>query len=191
MQSSQITMPFIKEASPTDVTPDFPEGKYPILLADPPWRYDFPVSNSRKVENHYPTMTLDDIKTLEVPSADDAALFLWTTSPKMEQGFEVLEAWGFQYKAMAVWVKTGCMGMGIWMRQSAEYLLVASKGSMKAPKPTNRQENVIYANRAAHSQKPVEAYRIIEAMYPDLPKIELFSRNSRDGWDSWGLEAQG
>ena len=186
----QTTMPFIKEAQPTDETPDFPEGKYPILLADPPWRYYFPVSNSRKVENHYPTMLLEDIKSLEVPSADDAALFLWATSPKLEEGLEVIEAWGFQYKAMAVWVKTGCMGMGYWFRNSVEFIMLAVKGDMSTPDPTLRQENVIYAKRAAHSQKPVEVYKIIETMYPELPKIELFSRNSRDGWDSWGLEKQ-
>ena len=191
MQSSQITMPFIKEASPTDVTPDFPEGKYPVILADPAWRYDFPVSNSRKIENHYSTMSIDKIKSLEVPSADDAVLFLWATSPKMTEAFEVIEAWGFQYKAMGVWVKTGCIGMGFWMRQNAEYLLVASKGNMKPPKPSNRQDNVIFEKKGIHSRKPSKIYTLIENSYPDLPKIELFARNERDGWDSWGLEAQG
>ena len=186
----QTTMPFIKEAQSTDETPEFPEGKYPILLADPAWRYNFPVSNSRKIENHYPTMTTDEIKALEVPSADDAVLFLWTTSPKITEAFEVVEAWGFCYKALAVWVKTGCVGMGFWMRQNAEYLLVASKGNMKPPEPSNRQDNVIFAKKSVHSRKPAEVYTLIENSYPNLPKIELFARNSRKGWDSWGLEKQ-
>ena len=186
----QIVMPFIKQVTQGDKAPEFPKGKYPILLADPPWRYFFPVSNSRKIENHYPTMEIGEIKSLEVPSADDAALFLWATSPKMTEAFEVVEAWGFRYKALAVWAKTGSTGMGYWFRQNAEYLLVAAKGNMKAPEPSNRQENIIYAKRGSHSRKPVEVYTLIENSYPDLPKIELFARNSRKGWDSWGLEAQ-
>ena len=189
MSEEQTTFNFIKKATADDETPEFPVGKYPIILADPPWRYNFSASNNRKIENHYPTMPLDEIKALDVPSADDCVLFLWTTSPKLEEAFEVIEAWGFQFKSMAVWIKSG-YGPGYWYRHKAEYIMTCSKGNMKPPKPENRQENVIFAKKGPHSQKPVEIYKLIETMYPGLPKLEMFSRNSRKGWDSWGLEAQ-
>ena len=184
----QITFDFIKQATQDDETPEFPEGEYPVILADPAWRYDFSISESRKIENHYPTMELDTIKALEIPAADDCVLFLWTTSPKLLESLEVLEVWGFTYRSSIIWVKTGAKGCGYWVRSAAEFLLIASKGDIKPPKPSNRQDNVIHAKRGAHSQKPVEVYSMIEKMYPDLPKIELFARNERNGWQSWGLE---
>lgn len=173
----------IKELAPLDGT----HGKFPLILADPPWRYDYSISESRKIENQYPTMTLDDICTLPVQNVtgDDCVLFLWATSPKLQEAMEVIDAWGFTYKTCAVWDK-GKIGMGYYFRQQHELLLVAAKGNLPVPLPEDRVSSVISAPRGKHSEKPVEVYEIIERMYPDLPKLELFSRKEREGWKAWG-----
>ena len=73
-------------------------ASYDVIYADPPWSYNFSRSESRKVENHYPTMTLDEIKKLSIPAEDNAVLYLWATSPKLPEALEVMTAWGFAYK---------------------------------------------------------------------------------------------
>jgi N6-adenosine-specific RNA methylase IME4 len=164
-------------------------GVYPVLLADPPWRYDHPISDSRRIENQYPTMSIEEIINLDVPSitAYDAILFLWVTTPMLEKGLKVLNAWGFSYRTSMVWVKPS-VGMGQWVRQRHELLLVGVKGNIPTPKGSNKPDSVIEAPREEHSKKPEIVYEIIERMYPELPKIELFSRNKRDGWEAWGFE---
>lgn len=163
---------------------------YPVIYADPPWRYDYAESSNRQIENHYPTMDLNDICALPVPeiATKDSILFMWTTSPKLRESFDVLDAWGFEYRTCAVWDKQK-IGMGYYFRQQHEILLVATKGEIPAPPVESRISSVISIEREAHSKKPDEFYQIIEAMYPSLPKIELFSRNKRDGWEAWGNQS--
>ena len=107
------------------------EKTYPLVYADPPWQYEHSVSQSRDIENQYPTMTLEQICDLPVSelSAQDAILFLWATSPKLEESMRVIESWGFMYRTCAVWDKQK-IGMGYYFRQQHELLLVATKGSM-------------------------------------------------------------
>jgi N6-adenosine-specific RNA methylase IME4 len=161
--------------------------KYNVIYADPPWKYDYSVSSSREIENQYPTMELEDICNLPINdiAADDCILFLWATSPKLLEAIKVIEAWGFNYRTNAVWVKDK-IGMGYYFRQQHEILLVANRGNIPAPEPEARVSSVIEANREEHSKKPEIVYQIIENMYGDLPKIELFSRKIKDGWDTWG-----
>jgi len=163
-------------------------GTFPVLLADPPWRYEHAVSDSRKIENQYPTMTLEAICARQVPATDDAALFLWATSPKLTEALSVVSAWGFTYRTCAVWDKQK-IGMGYYFRQQHELLLVATKAKMITPPPAARASSVIQAPRGKHSAKPEAVYTIIEAMYPDFPKIELFARQAREGWSAWGNQA--
>lgn len=170
----------------------FDGGRYPVLLADPPWRYS-QVVPSRAVERHYPTMALDDIKALgaraDWPAADDAVLLLWATSPKLGEALEVLAAWGFEYVTCAVWVKDK-VGLGYHFRQRHELLLVGRRGQLAAPEPWARPDSVIDAPRGEHSAKPELVYGLIERMYPDLPKVELFARGDRPGWAAWGHRVQ-
>lgn len=161
---------------------------YPVIYADPPWQYGFSKSDSRKIENQYPTMTLDEICDLEVPASDDAILFLWTTSPKLEDSFKVVNAWGFEYKTCAVWDKQK-IGMGYYFRQQHEILLVCKKGDIPAPDPANRPGSVFSFKRDKHSAKPHEVAEMIEAMYPEFSKLEIFCRSPRDGWDVWGNQS--
>jgi N6-adenosine-specific RNA methylase IME4 len=161
-----------------------------VLLADPPWRYEHSETRSREIENHYPTMSLDEICALEVSelTTESAVIYLWATSPKLLEAMRVLEAWGFEYRSCLVWVKDK-IGMGYWARQRHELLLVGTKGKMPTPPPESRPDSVITAPRGEHSAKPVEVYELIERCWPTLPKLELFSRTPREGWDRWGHEA--
>lgn len=165
-------------------------GPFPILYADPPWRYDYAEDTSRQIENHYPTMPLDDIKKLDIPAADDAVLFLWVTSPKLVEGIEVMEAWGFEYRTSMVWIKDR-IGMGYYARQQHELLLIGKRGSLPVPDPEDRPSSVVHASRGEHSAKPDEVYELIERMYPLRERCELFQRRPRDGWSGWGNQAEG
>jgi N6-adenosine-specific RNA methylase IME4 len=167
------------------------DRKYPLILADPPWRYDFSMTATRSVERHYPTMSLEEICSLPVSdlAAPTAVLFLWVPPPILENGFAVIKAWGFSYRTSAVWAKDK-IGAGHYFRQQHEHLLLATRGDMPAPPPHVRSSSIIEAPRGAHSEKPIAVLELIERMYPDLPKIELFRRGPpRKGWKAWGNES--
>lgn len=160
------------------------EKKYSVIYADPPWRYDFSRSKSRSIETHYPTMSVEEICDLKVPCAKDSALFLWATSPKLPEAFDVMEAWGFDYLASMVWDKK-IIGMGYYARGRHEHLLIGTRGNIAVP---DLQETVYAERRTTHSKKPYRFYQIIEDMMGDVPRIELFARHKREGWDVWGTE---
>lgn len=172
----------------------WPSDKYAVLYADPPWRYEHPPigSSSRSIENHYPTMTLEEICALPVDSLvhENAILFLWATAPKLAECFDVIDAWGFTYRTCMVWVKDR-IGMGYHARNRHEILLIAKRGQLAPPDPSNRPDSVLEAPRLEHSAKPHDYYDLIERMYPGLPKIELFSRSPRAGWAAWGNQTGG
>ena len=165
----------------------FPDKKYQIIYADPPWRYSFSSTKNRKIENHYDTMTLNDIKTLSVPSADNAILYLWATAPKLLEAIDVIKAWGFTYKTHCIWDK-GLIGMGYWWRGQHELLLVATKGSISPPEQKDRESSVYFEKRGKHSKKPEHFREFINKAFPEYSKIELFARQKTDGWDVWGNE---
>ena len=166
------------------------DTRYPVLYADPPWRYEHAESDSRAIENQYPTMALDDICALPVTdlATPDAILFLWATSPKLAESMRVIESWGFTYRTCAVWDKQK-IGMGYYFRQRHELLLVATRGSIPTPAPGDRAASVIVEPREEHSAKPTKFAELIEAMYPTLPRIELFCRSPREGWAVWGNQS--
>ena len=165
----------------------FPDKKYQVILADPPWRYGFSKSSSRKVENHYDTMKLKDIMELKVPADSKCVLYLWATAPKLLEALKVMTAWGFQYKTNAVWDKK-LMGMGYWFRGRHELLLIGTKGKISPPEPSKRVPSVLEYVRTKHSKKPVEVREMINEWFPNFKKIELFARERISGWDAWGLE---
>ena len=164
--------------------------RYSLLLADPPWRYDHVKTESRAIENHYPTMQLAEICELPINDicSDDAILFLWATSPMLIEAGAVIKAWGFTYRTCMVWVKDR-IGMGFYVRQQHELLLIATRGSIPTPAEADRPSSVIEAPRHQHSEKPAAVYDIIERMYPAMGKLELFARAPRAGWDRWGNQA--
>lgn len=172
---------------------DLPTGtRYPVIYADPPWRYEHPpMGGNRVIENHYPTMPLEEICALNVSAlaGDDAVLYLWATAPKLAECMTVIEAWGFVYRTNLVWVKDK-IGMGYYARNQHELLLVARRGELPPPKEADRLSSVVHADRVEHSAKPAVFHELIERWYPNLPKIELFSRAPRSGWDAWGNQAE-
>ena len=163
--------------------------KYQVIYADPPWQYNFSKSNSRKIENKYSTMTLEEIKTLPIADIceDNAVLYLWATSPKLLNALEVMAAWEFKYKTHSIWDKE-IIGMGYWWRGQHELLLVGTRGKFSPPEQKNRESSVYREKRSIHSKKPIHYKNKIDEYYPTCSKIELFAREMTDGWDSWGNE---
>lgn len=174
------------------------EKKYQIILCDPPWRYNFCKDNKDKIENHYPTMTLEDICNLKVPSEDNAVLYLWATAPKLLEALEVMKVWGFKYKTQAMWDK-GWIGMGYWFRGQHELLLVGTKGKFSPPIPTLRESSVYMEKKSKHSKKPQYFRDLLNRQFPDKTKLEMFARKpntliedpSWRGWDVMGDEIDG
>jgi len=168
--------------------------RYPVIYADPPWRYENPPmgGTNRSIENHYPTMTLDEICALPVSdlATEDALLYLWATAPKLAECMKVIEAWGFEYRTNIVWDKMK-IGMGYHARNQHELLLIAKRGEIPPPPVGKQPASVIRIPRGKHSAKPEEFHEIIERAYPELSKIELFSRSPREGWASYGNEVPG
>jgi N6-adenosine-specific RNA methylase IME4 len=166
--------------------------QYSVIYADPPWRFE-PYSREtgmdRAADNHYPTMTLDEIKALKIPAAPDCVLFLWATVPMLPEALEVITAWGFTYRSHFVWVKNRA-GTGYWNRNQHELLLVGVRGSIPAPAPGKQYSSVIEANVGTHSAKPFHFTEMIEELFPNLPRLEMFARGEvSGGWDGWGNEA--
>lgn len=168
--------------------------KYNIIYADPPWSYDLKVGQGI-ADEEYETMPIEEIKALPVADMADenAVLFLWVTFPMLKEGLEVIKAWGFEYKTCAFnWIKLNkdgspFFGIGHYTKSNSELCLLAVKG--KLPVKSNKISQVLFGRKDKHSKKPYGAYSRIEALYGDLPRIELFARHKRQGWHVWGKEA--
>ncbi len=168
------------------------EKKYRVLYADPPWRYnDRRDGNTTGAEDHYPTMTITELCDLSIKrlAQDNAVLFLWTTSPLLEDSFKVINAWGFKYKTSFVWDKVK-HNMGHYNSVRHELLLVCTRGSC-TPDNAKLFDSVQEIERNdKHSEKPERFREIIDTLYTHGPKIELFARKSVKGWDVWGAEVE-
>lgn len=191
-------------------------NKYKIIYCDPPWSFETysDKGKDRSAENHYQTMTLEDIKKLPIKNiADtDAMLFMWVTFPLLDKSFEVMKAWGFTYKTCAFnWIKANKtadltkinvqkdikMNLGYYTRANSELCLLAEneqtdlvllgRKGKTLPRKSKAVRQVIISNIREHSRKPDEVYKGIEDLF-DGPYIELFARNERENWDCWGLE---
>ena len=167
----------------------FPNKKYQIIYADPPWKYEHPPigASNRSIEKHYETMAIEDIKNLEIPIGDNGVCFLWATAPKLKECIDVLECWGFTYRTCLVWDKE-IIGMGYWFRNQHELLLVGLKGKFSPPEPHLRISSIWRERRSRHSEKPHRLREWINKCFPNSPKIELFARHKAKGWDAWGNE---
>lgn len=170
--------------------------KYQIILADPPWDYrDKALAGNRGAICKYPVMTIQDICNLPVGvvADDNCVLFMWVTMPKLNECFQVIKTWGFEYKTVAfTWIKrnkitpTWFMGMGRWTRANAELCLIATRGKPK--RISASVHSIIDTPIEGHSKKPHEVRKRIIQLIGDLPRIELFAREKTDGWNVWGNE---
>jgi N6-adenosine-specific RNA methylase IME4 len=167
-----------------------PEGPFELVYADPPWRLPGSPTSSRAVENHYPTMPLEEIKAIKIPAAENSLLFLWGVNSMTPEALEVMSAWGFSYLTNFAWCKDR-RGLGQYNRCQHELLHLGRRGEFAPPPTKRRQSSVIEARRGRHSEKPASVYELIEAMYPHASKLELFARGTpRPGWAAWGNEAE-
>jgi site-specific DNA-methyltransferase (adenine-specific) len=179
---------------------NFPNKKYKIIYADPPWQYGFFRNKGRKVSDPkfkitpYEGMNIEEIKNLPVRtiSEKDSVLLLWVTLPCLQWGLDVITAWGFEYKTTAfTWVKRNKSGIGFftglgnYTRANAEICLLATRG--KACKVLDKTiPQICDSPLKKHSKKPDEIRKRIEKLFGDLPRIELFARTKIFGWDVWG-----
>lgn len=170
-------------------TSSLPDAKYRVIYADPPWKYDNTQPDYHSEQrDHYRVMSLEDISGMEVTELceDNAVLFLWVTSPVLQDAFKVISSWGFKYKASFVWDKVK-HNMGHYNSVRHEFLLVCVRGSCQ-PDVRKLFDSVVTSESTGHSEKPAVFYDIIETLYPHGKKLELFARKERDGWDSHGNE---
>ena len=158
--------------------------EFPAIVIDPPWRYENTITRGA-AEDHYPTMSLDELAELELPATDNAHLYLWVTNGFLREGFDLLDAWGFTYKACLTWCKPQ-IGMGNYFRNSTEHVYFALRGSL--PTEANNIPTWFQADRTRHSAKPESFYDIVEKSSPG-PWLEMFARRRRLGWHTWGNEA--
>jgi N6-adenosine-specific RNA methylase IME4 len=166
-----------------------PTQKFSVIYADPAWKFKVwsETGALAVADNHYATSELEAIKALDVASiaAVNAAMFLWATAPMLPQALEVMAAWGFAYKTHFVWAKDK-FGTGYWNRNMHELLLVGTRGDVPIPAPGTQWDSIVDAPRGAHSEKPEIFYELIADYFPSWPKVELYARERRAGWASWG-----
>ncbi len=180
---------------------NFPDKKYKIIYADPPWRYeDKALAGNRGVGLKYDLLSIDELKKLPVSDItdNDCILFIWGTWTHNKEVHELIESWGFEYKTVGfVWVKKYLngktfLGMGRYTRSNTEYCLIATKGSTQRLDAGISQ--IIESTPKNHSRKPDIVRSKIIKLVGDLPRIELFARTKIHGWDTWGndekLQAQ-
>jgi len=160
-----------------------PQGQFSVILVDPPLEYNINIRGSP--DAHYDVMTLESICKMKIPSAKNCMLFLWATASNLIQAFQVLEAWGFIYKTHLIWVKDK-IGTGHYFRGQHELLLLGRKGNISVPEEKDRPSSVLHAPRTTHSKKPEQVHTIIERMYPKQKYLELFARQTRKDWETWG-----
>lgn len=173
------------------------KGTYRVIYADPPWRYNDKLAVSKDggregygpAQAHYPEMTLQQVCDLPVKEivAPNAVLFLWVPVPLLEQSFAVIHAWGFQYKTCYIWDKVK-HNMGHYSSVRHEQLMLATRGSC-TPDTTELLDSVVSIRRERHSEKPDWFRRMIDTLYPNGSRIELFARGKEhSGWQRWGNE---
>jgi N6-adenosine-specific RNA methylase IME4 len=177
------------------------QSRFATVLADPPWQF---VNRTGKIApehrrlSRYGTMTLQEI--MELPVSDvarpTAHLYLWVPNALLPDGLAVMKAWGFTYKSNLVWHKvrkdggSDGRGVGFYFRNVTEIILFGARGkNARTLAPGRRQVNLLATRKREHSRKPDEQYKIIEECSAG-PYLELFARGTRNGWATWGNEAQ-
>ncbi len=163
---------------------------YRTIVADPPWRYGSQSGTASRghARNHYGTMTLDEIKALDVAdmAAKDAHLWLWGVNQLLDEAFAVCRAWGFKPLTVATWCKPG-PGVGYYLRNNTEHVVLATRGKPMVPE-TKALASWFQWPSQRHSQKPDAFYDLVEQISPG-PYLEMFSRRARFNWDTWGNES--
>jgi N6-adenosine-specific RNA methylase IME4 len=172
---------------------------YKTVLADPPWRFknrSGKVAPEHKRLSRYETLGLEEIMEMPVSlvAGDNSHLYLWVPNALLPDGLEVMKAWGFQYKSNLIWHKVrkdggpDGRGVGFYFRNTTEIILFGVRGGIRTLNPGRSQVNIIRTQKQEHSRKPDEMYNIIEKCSPG-PYLEIFARDTRPGWDTFGNQA--
>lgn len=162
-----------------------PEGKFQVIVIDPPWGYDDTYNpEKRRGTIPYPSMALEELKEIDLPAADDSILFLWTTQSRIWDTKELLEAWGYEYRAILTWDKE-LMGIGLFFRMQCEFCIVGIKG--KPIWNATDVRDIIRETRTTHSTKPEAFYQMIDKHCVGR-KLDYFARKQRKGWEVYGNE---
>ena len=176
--------------------PDLPQSRFDVIYADPPWDYKGQLQHAGVgsgdtggAVRHYPTVKLEDLKRLPVwrISKLDCLLFMWSTSPHLDQAIELGKAWGFEWATIAfVWDKVR-VNPGFYTLSQYELCLVFKRGKIPTPRGARNVRQSVVSERTEHSRKPDEVRRRIDLMFPVQRKIELFARQELEGlWTGWG-----
>ena len=175
--------------------------KFSTILADPPWQFQNrtgKMAPEHKRLSRYPTLKLQEIKDLPVEAIaeDRAHLYLWVPNALLAEGMQVMENWGFKYKTNLIWYKIrkdggpDRRGVGFYFRNVTEMILFGVRGkNIRTLQPGRSQENIISSRKREHSRKPDEQYDLIESCSWG-PFLELFGRGTREGWTTWGNQAE-
>jgi len=173
--------------------------KYDIIYCDPPWDYKGQVQHAKKGEpttggaiKHYSTLALSDLKKFDIPSicSDDCLLFLWSTSPHLDQAIDLMKSWGFAWATVGfAWDKQK-VNPGFYTMSQVELCLIGKRGRIPQPRGARNIRQFVSQARGEHSAKPAEVRTRIEQMFPTQRKIELFARAKVAGWDAWGDEIE-
>lgn len=189
------------EVPESDLLRKVGQAKFSTILADPPWQFQNrtgKMAPEHKRLNRYETMDLSAIVDLPVNqvAADVAHLYLWVPNALLPDGLRVMEAWGFKYKSNLIWHKvrkdggSDGRGVGFYFRNVTEIVLFGIKGkNARTLAPGRSQVNLLATQKREHSRKPDEFYSIVESCSPG-PYLELFARGSREGWTTWGNQAE-
>ncbi len=174
--------------------------KYKTIYADPPWQFQNrtgKVAPEHRRLNRYETMSLDEIMAMPVAEVTDdkCHLYLWVPNALLPEGLAVMSAWGFEYKTNLIWEKVrkdgqpDGRGVGFYFRNVTEILLFGIKGgNNRTLQPGRSQVNLLRTMKREHSRKPDEFVSLIESCSPG-PRLEMFARGDRVGWDMWGNQA--
>jgi N6-adenosine-specific RNA methylase IME4 len=173
------------------------QGQYQCIVIDPPWFYRLR-SNDKTHRNRIPyrPMPTPEILALPIPDLCDKSgcvLWLWFTNNHMLEASQCLQTWGFNLKTILTWQKitklgTPHIGTGHWLRNCTEHCALAVRGDVRAfaGRSLTNQSTILHAPRREHSRKPEQFFELVEKLCPDMTKLEMFARESREGWDCWG-----
>ena len=183
-----------------DFIESVPNKGFGAILADPPWRFTNrtgKMAPEHKRLNRYGTLSLEDIKEIPVSlvAGENSHLYLWVPNALLQEGLEVMKAWGFKYKTNIIWHKIrkdggpDGRGVGFYFRNTTEIILFGIRGRLRTLKPGRTQVNIIKSQKQEHSRKPDSQYNLVESCSPG-PFLELFARGTRKNWTAFGNQAE-
>lgn len=179
----KIVKNYLPEPKENKITIPIPKGKYGLIAIDPPWKYGTEYDQEvRRVGSPYKELDISELEKIEMPSADNCALWLWTTHKFLWDAKKLMDYWGFEYKLTLVWNKEK-LGMGEWLRCQAEFCLLGIRG--KPEWNLTNERDILTEARREHSRKPDSFYAMARKLTP-TQGLDMFGRYKHEGWTLWG-----